>query len=393
MPRASIGEIQEIVVSYVSEAKQAGAWSGTTEQITGLLNKIAKSVQFDGLFEDKLPELDGENLPLGKTIEEYYQDLNAVLDYNNYFADPSNAAQDALKPYYPQYESPVYNYSLGKKIIPTTMPYDTFEAASVNAEVAAELANTVIKRLYDSFAVFKYDCKKQGLANLVAKCLAVQSTSGATAYTTNSTVLSRGTRYSQSGLAYICIKSAAAAINKTLATLAAEGEYVVAVNLVSELAVPTDTSTGEAFVESVKSYVEKATDISTEALSGASIGAVPGADGSGLLLIINQGILPNIEVNVQAGAFHLEKIGIPAMVKVIDKWPKKYFDGSTTQTLSSEPYAILIDRRAVRFHPTYLGVRDQMNGAGDYLNYFLHTNNTMVIAKNCFVHVWVKPGA
>ena len=52
MPRASIGEIQNIVLQYASEAKQAGAWSATTETITGLLNKIAKTVQIDGLFED-----------------------------------------------------------------------------------------------------------------------------------------------------------------------------------------------------------------------------------------------------------------------------------------------------------------------------------------------------
>lgn len=384
MPRASIGEIQNIVVSYVSEAKQAGAWSSTTETITGLLNKIAKTIQIDGLFEDKLPELDGEDLPLGKTIEEYYQDLNAPIAYNDYYADPSNAAQDALKPYYPGYEAPLYNFSLGKKVIPTTMPYDSFEAASVNAEVAANLANTIMKRLYDSYAVFKYDAKKQLLSNLVAKAVAVQSTTGATAYTTNSTVLARGTRYSQSGLAYICIKSAAAAINKTLATLAAEGEYVVAVDLVSELAIPEDTSTGEAFCESVKEYVEKASDISTHSLNGASIGAVPGD----LLLIVKQGIMPVLDVQVLSGAFHENKLALPAQVKVVDSIPTTYFDGSTTQTLAKAPYAILLDRRAVRLHPSYMAVRDQMNGVGDYVNYFLHTNNTGFISKNCFVHVW-----
>ena len=384
MPRASIGEIQNLVIQYVSAAKQAGSWSGTNEDITGLLNKIAKSVQIDGLFADKLPELDGEDLPLGKTIEEYYQDLNAVIDYNDYLADPSNAAQDALKPYYPQYETPVYNYSLGKKVIPTTMPYDAFEAASVNAEVAAELANTVMKRLYDTYAVLKYDSKKQGLSNLVAKCVAAQSTSGATAYTTNSTVLSRGTKYSQSGVAYICIKSAAAAINKTLAILAKEGEYVVLPDLVTELAIPEDTSTGEAFCESVKKYVEKAGDISTNAISGASIGAVPGD----LLLIVKQGVMPVLDVQVLAGAFHEDKLAMPAQVKVVDNIPTTYFDGSSNQTLSKAPYAILIDRRAIRLHPSYMAVRDQMNAKGDYINYFLHTNNTMFISKNCFVHVW-----
>lgn len=387
MPRASIGEIQNIVLQYASEAKQAGAWSATTETITGLLNKIAKTIQIDGLFEDKLPELDGEDLPFGKTIEEYYQDLNAVLDYNNY-TTPTNAAQDALKPYYPQYENPLYDYSLGKKIIPTTVPYDTFEAAVKNADEAAGLVNTVMKRLYDSFAVFKYACKKQLLSNLVGKAVAIQSTTGATAYTTNSTVLARGTRYSQSSKAYICIKSAAAAINKTLAVLAAEGEYVVAVELVDNMAMPTDTTTGEAFMKSVKAMVEKAGDISKESLNGASIGAAPGD----LLLILKQSVLPNLEVDTWAGAFNLDKASFPdkVAVKVVNELPAKYFDGSSEQTLSKAPWAILIDRRAVRLHPSYMAVRDQMNAAGDYINYFLHTNNTGFISKNCFVHVWCE---
>ena len=384
MPRASLGDIQNAAFTYVAENLQAGTWSGTTEQITGLLNKIAFQRQLDGVFADKLPELDGENLPTAKIIEEFYQNLNAILDYNNYFSDPSNAAQDALKPYYPQYESPLYNYSLGKKMIATTVPYDSFEAAVNSPEKASELVATIMKRLYDSFAVFKYDCKKQAISNLVGKCVATQSTTGATAYTTNSTVLSRGTRYSQSGVAYICIKTAAAAINKTLATLAAEGEYVVAIDLVSELAIPEDTSTGEAFVQSVKEYVEIANDINHNSINGAAIGATP----NDLILVVKKGVMPVLDVAVLAGAFHTDKVALPAQVKVVDDIPAKYYDGLTTQTLSKAPYAVLMDRRAVLLHPSYMAVRDQMNGAGDFINYFLHTDNTVFISKNCFVHVW-----
>ena len=384
MPRASLGDLQNAALIYVSENLQAGTWSGSTEQITGLINKVAFQRQLDGVFADKLPELDGENLETAKIIEEFYQNLNAVLDYNNYFSDPTNAAQDALKPYYPQYESPLYNYSLGTKVIPTTVPYNAFEAVVNSAEKASEFVATIMKRLYDSFAVFKYDCKKQAISNLVAKCVATQSTSGATAYTTNSTVLSRGTRYSQSGVAYICIKTAAAAINKTLATLAAEGEYVVGIDLVSELAIPEDTSTGEAFVQSVKEYVEIANDINHNSINGAAIGATP----NDLLLIVKKGVMPVLDVAVLAGAFHSDKVALPAQVKVVDDIPAKYFDGSTTQTLAKAPYAVLMDRRAILMHPSYMGVRDQMNGAGNYINYFLHTDNTMFISKNCFVHVW-----
>lgn len=78
--KMTLKEIEAAVASYVAAANQAGTWSATTNNLAGLLDKIAKTVTIDGLFEDKLPELDGEELPLGKTIEEYYQDLCAITD-------------------------------------------------------------------------------------------------------------------------------------------------------------------------------------------------------------------------------------------------------------------------------------------------------------------------
>lgn len=389
MPRASLGEIQNVVKDYVKLNKSAAAWSAEFGSVSKLLNKIGKTFMINGIFADKLPELDGEELPFGKTIEEYYQDLYLPMDYDDYSSDPSNAAQDALKPYYPQYEDVLFSYTLKRKKIPTTLKYDEYEAGVANADEFARITNIVLERLYETYAQFKYACKKQMLTNLAALCINTQSTSGATAYTTNSTVLSRGTRYSQSGAAYICVKSAAAAINKTLATLAEEGEYVVKVELVSELAKPVDTTTGEAFILDVRSVIEKATDASKESLNGAAIGAPE----DGLLLIVKQGIMPNINVHVEAGAFHLDKVAVPAEIKVVNSMPKTYNDGSTTQALANEPYAILIDRRALRLHPTYVRVREQDNGNADYVNFFHHSEHTAFISKNCFVHVWVVPGA
>ena len=53
----------------------------------------------------------------------------------------------------------------------------------------------ILKRLYDTFAMFKYDAKKQVLANIIAKVVACQADTGATTFTASSTVPAKGTRY------------------------------------------------------------------------------------------------------------------------------------------------------------------------------------------------------
>ena len=69
----TLSGLQDFVSDYVLAAKQAGAWSGTTNNLYGLTDKIGKQITIDGSFSDKLPELDGEDLPFGKTIEEFSQ--------------------------------------------------------------------------------------------------------------------------------------------------------------------------------------------------------------------------------------------------------------------------------------------------------------------------------
>lgn len=64
----TLQQIKTAVANYVAASKQAGTWSETSNNLAGLIDKIAKTITIDGLFADKLPQLDGEELPLGKTI-------------------------------------------------------------------------------------------------------------------------------------------------------------------------------------------------------------------------------------------------------------------------------------------------------------------------------------
>lgn len=373
--RATLKEMEAIVVEYVKAELQAGTFTASKDNLAGLTDKIAKTLTIDGIYTDKLPELDGEELPYGKTIEEWFQDLVAVEVYNDYKTDDVNSAYDALKPYYPSYEDCAYSYTLGRKVIPTTIKYDEYERAVTNGEDLVRITNMILKRLYDTYGLFKYDCKKQILANVVKKCDEAMSATGATAVAnaTATFAVTKGTRYSLTATGEVAIGVKTDTVAKTWANNIAAGNIVV-YNLVETLAKPINTQTGEAFVESVKKKVEDGEFISEgNALNGATIGAA-----EGLYLFIKKGLRPILDVQVEAGAFNPEKLAIPAKIVVVDDIPTE--DGKT--------YAILADTRAMRLHPTYMAIREQLNGRGDYMNYFLHTENTAFISKNCFLHVW-----
>ena len=48
-------------------------------------------------------------------------------------------------------------------------------------------------------------------------------------------------------------------------------------------------------------------------------------------------------------------------------------------------YAMLVDRRGMRLHNTYNATRENLNGDGDFLNVFRHTEDTAYISRNVFV--------
>lgn len=262
MAKLTIGELQEFMRTYVDSAKQAGTWVGTTNNLYGLVDKIGKIVSLKGNFSDKLPELSGEDLPYGKTIEETMIDLVLPTVYgNNGVASEANANTEGAKdlaPAYPSIEEAAYSYTLGRIKTKITRPYDFIEAGTQNAEQVSDLTSDIMWSLESSLSLTRYNIKKQLLGNAIAK--AVEA-----------------------------------------------GREV-------ELNVPADTATSEAFIKQVKADVEDASFASEgNSLGGAVIGAAPS-----LVLYVKKGVMPVVEVDALAGAFNQDRLAIPAEVKVVD---------------------------------------------------------------------------
>jgi len=256
MAKMTISALQSAMQSYVAAAKQAGAWSASNANFVGLLDKIGKQVTIDGSFNDKLPELDGDELPLGKTIEEWFIDLTLPTAYSDIATEGAKDEQPAL----PSVEDVAYCYTLGRQKVKTTLPYDNFERGMISAEGAANMAAKILERLQNSYDLTKFAIKKQLLGNAIDKAV----TAGA----------------------------------------------------VQTLAVPVDTATGEGAVKQLKSDIEAAQFAHMgDCLAGANclIGASPE-----LVLYVKKGVMPSLEVDTFAGAFNREDLAVPARIKVVD---------------------------------------------------------------------------
>lgn len=215
MAKLTINGLQTLVKTYVDAQKQAGEWTATSDNLYKALDKIGKMVMLDGEFIDKLPELDGEDLPLGKSIEEYFVDL--TLPEN--FTDITTEGAKDIIPALPSVEEVSYSTTLGRKKIKSTVPYDNVERAALTTEDASNMITKILQRLGNSYDMFKYQVKKQLLGNAADKA--------------------------------------------------------VAANLTQVIAAPVDTATGEAFIKQIKIDAEAASFAHEGGLAKALIGAAP----------------------------------------------------------------------------------------------------------------------
>ena len=255
MAKMTIEGLETFVKTYVDSTKQAGAWVSSTDNLLKLQDKIGKQITLDGSFQDKLPELSGDELPLGKTIEEWMIDLTLPSAF-----DATGADND--KPAYPTVEDVAYSYTLGRKKIKTSVPYDNVERAALTAEGAASMTGKIMERIQNSESLYEYNLKKQLLGNLVDKA--------------------------------------------------------VAANATEVVALPSTTENAEKAIIAIKKAVEDASFAheGDSLTAGALIGASPE-----LVLYVKKGFMPEVEVNAFAGAFNKADLAIPASIKVVDDIP------------------------------------------------------------------------
>lgn len=374
--RVTLKELQAIVQQTIDNAiiaDEYGNINSDTNALSKLINKVCEQVVLDGNFIDKLPELDAKDLPYGHLIEEFYQGL---LPVRNFSEIEGNEANIELSPAYPDYEEPAYSETMDRSYFKTTLTYDQYNEAFTSAEGLAKITNLVIKRLYDSYAQYRYDCKKGLLGKTSFKIDTLRSSAQtyakSRAYSANITIKD------DNDVIYMVRKAIPSSNTKEIAGLLADGS-IVELKLQETLAIPTDSTSGAAFIKSVKEKVEEATFATDgNSLAGNTIGAE-----EGLVLFVKKGVMPAVEVETLAGAFNKGDLAIPATVKIVEDFGD---DGTQGRT-----WAMLVDSRAIKLHPQYFRFGETQVNGGDYVNMFLHSKQIGFISKFAFIHMWVKP--
>ena len=337
MAAPSLTEIKTLVnaVLDASLISNDAPFVPDVDDITGLVIKIGKQFMLSSNFESDLPELEGDRLEFGSTIEEYYVKLAAIAAFKptpgtvhrGIGAGSSDVWEsDIGKPSRPDFATVVYSYELAKYQAAQTVDYNKIEHAMIGQNEFSKLIADITKSLYDTIAIYKYMIKKQLLGRAID------------------------------------LIGAEGAGNAQRAKIAA----------------PSDTATGEAFVKSVKSYVNKFTKIHDT----YNLLKVPvKSQLEDIVLYILEGYEEVIDVGVLAGAFNVGKVSIPVTVKTVE-------DFGTLAT-NTTAYALLVDTRGVKVHTLHETASQEDIGRSEFITYFLNYQPVCHISKAvnmvCFV--------
>ena len=310
----TIETLKNAAAKYVDATKQLQSnFVPTVDDFTKTVCKIGEMKTLYLPHVDKLPELSGDNLPFGETIEEFMVNDFLPSDFSYQDGAPKKNATRAT------FAEAVYSYPMKEQLWELGVPRNQFRRVSLGERSFGDLIASTLSTLDSSANAWNYAAKRQLLGNAALEAAKIAS-------------------------------------------------------LKTEIAKPTDTATGEAFIKAVKECVEVASDMNNGNLAQHTAAAAPS-----LTLYIMQGVMPSIEVDTMAGAFNEAKLAIPATVKTV-------LDFGTAS--DSGIYAILVDSRAIKLHDDILTVTSDYEGRMDQDNFYRHQKQTGFISKYGYIHVF-----
>lgn len=381
----TLAELKALIGSMYGSAKIANQDpEAVLNETAKVLNKIGLMVTIKGTYVDRLPEFDGPELPLGKTIEEYFLQLPKILDADR------DGSEDGT-PNDPSFLPASWSYSLDKKRIKQTRRYDEFEEACYNEGQFLDFIAEIEKSINDATTVYRYGLKRQLIGEGIGLIESIiDATAGATAKDgkTVSTYVAASAANIDQGKYVInptesTIKGVVVAEkgtipkNTTWAQAVAAG-YITEYDLAEEVAKPTNTAQGEAFIKKVLDDVEIASENSSgHSLNGATIGAV-----DDLRLYTLQGVRSVLAVDVKAGAFHRDELDLGAEMKSLPDFGN--YSGRT--------WAVLTDSRTFVLFLGYLAMRVRENADGDFINFVRHMRHTPFMSRATFIKLYRTPG-
>lgn len=211
----TIETLKTAAAAYVDATKQLQSnFVPTVDDFTKTVCKIGDMTTLYLPHVDKLPELSGDNLPFGETIEEFM--VNDFLPSDFVYEDgaPKKNAKRAT------FAEAVYSYPMKEQLWELGVPRNQFRRVSLGERSFGDLIASTLSTLDSSANAWNYAAKRQLLGNAA-------------------------------------LEAAKIAGCKT------------------EIAKPIDTATGEAFIKAVKECVEVASDMNNGNLAQHTAAAAP----------------------------------------------------------------------------------------------------------------------
>lgn len=158
--------LKEAVKTYVDATKQVNSdYTPTTDDFTKLVTKIGEQTTLYLPHVDKLPELAGNNLPYGETIEEFM--VNDFLPTTFAYvdgADKKNATRVT-------FDEACYSYPLDEQLFEQGIPQTQFQRISLGSSEFASVLTSAMSTLDSSANAWNYASKRQLLGNAAVKAI------------------------------------------------------------------------------------------------------------------------------------------------------------------------------------------------------------------------------
>lgn len=367
MHNVTKSSLTEILTKYLKENKIcADGFEVSRENIAGLLDKVGATFMIDGEDKEELAFMDA-TLKGPNTVEEYFEDFVPPEDY------VKDAGVENVTRRDPTFRPVKYSYTQGKKKFKTTKPFNDLERAFQTEEGAAAALAKILSRLNSSWILWRNGVKRETVGQYAKRASSLMSNAKtfavSTAYKVGESVKDAN------GNVAIVFNEIEASNKATYDALVKDG-HLAPVNLATTIDTPSDNDTGKAFIKAVKHWCRTMAHDNHENLNGALTLATPSGSAR---LIINMYLMPDIEVETIAGAFHEEKLAMPVTIEEVQNF------GSNSDVL-----AILVDERGLKLYNDYNALRTQGLADDDAMNFVKHTEDTAFYSANTFIHVFNK---
>ncbi len=165
--KATLAVVQKFAKDYAIASKSGNTtYNVSYNDVCKATDKIGQMITVKGSFDDDLFWMDGDTLPLGRTVEEYFRAIAAASTYQG--ADTEGPKVNV--PEFIPYEKCAYSTELARVKFKSSTQGDELANACINADAFASLVAGEQQEISDQKSLYKFNIKKAALANVIAKC-------------------------------------------------------------------------------------------------------------------------------------------------------------------------------------------------------------------------------